>query len=162
MKNLTVNMPLAVPHQKPPSKYASHPYAFYALDGYGTSMQVVSIGLRQAKFFELENIKTSVGISSVIHTQVLFEPYYLNPQPHEQYKGSTSIAESGHSVTRVLFEPIYLEPHQDSYKSMPTKIDSIRLTQLLFEPIRYKHPTPDSLKTTVAINSINVTQKLFP
>lgn len=26
MKNLTVNMPLAVPHQRPPSKYASHPY----------------------------------------------------------------------------------------------------------------------------------------
>lgn len=26
MKNITVNMPLAVPHQRPPSKYASHPY----------------------------------------------------------------------------------------------------------------------------------------
>lgn len=26
MKHLTVGMPLAVPHQRPPSKYASHPY----------------------------------------------------------------------------------------------------------------------------------------
>lgn len=26
MKNLSVDMPLAVPHQKPPSKYASRPY----------------------------------------------------------------------------------------------------------------------------------------
>ena len=26
MKKLSVDMPLAVPHQKPPNKYASHPY----------------------------------------------------------------------------------------------------------------------------------------
>lgn len=146
----------------PPSKYASHPYAFYALDEYATTIHITSIGLRQAKFFELEKIKTSVTVDSIRHTQVLFEPMYLNKQPHEQYKGATSIADSGHRVTRVLFEPVYLEPNQDGYKNMATQIISITVRQKLFEPVRYKHPTPDSLKTTVEINSISVTQKLFP
>lgn len=160
IKYLTVNMPLAVPHQRPPSKYASHPYAFYALGEYATTVQIASIGLRQAKFSEFDSIKTSVTIDSIRNTQVLFEPLHLNKQPHEQYKGATSIADSGHAVIRVLFEPVYLEPRQDSYKNM-TQIDTILLTQLFFEPIRYKHPTPEKIKTIVAIDSIHITQKIF-
>lgn len=157
------DMPLAVPHQKPPSKYASHLYAFYALGKYSTLADITSIQLRQAKIFELESIKASVAVSSITHTQLLFEPYYLNPQPHEQYKGSVSIEESGHSVTRVIFEylPIRLGLYRDSYETQCVRLDSVLLTQLLFEPVRYKHPTPERVKTTTVIDGGIVTQKIF-
>lgn len=48
MKNLTVNMPLAVPHQKPPSKYASHPYPLLIdEDAYLPTVKPLNIALIQ-------------------------------------------------------------------------------------------------------------------
>ena len=48
MKNLTVNMPLAVPHQRPPSKYASHPYPVLVNeDAYSVSVKILDITLTQ-------------------------------------------------------------------------------------------------------------------
>ena len=48
MKNLTVNMPLAVPHQKPPSKYASHPYPILiSEDAYRSTIKTLDITLKR-------------------------------------------------------------------------------------------------------------------
>lgn len=50
MKNLTVNMPLAVPHQRPPSKYASHPYPIYFLDSASVTGSMIGAGVMLSAF----------------------------------------------------------------------------------------------------------------
>lgn len=60
MKNLTVNMPLAVPHQRPPSKYASHPYPVL-IDEDVFITAVCPIGFTLKENLITEQIKYSVS-----------------------------------------------------------------------------------------------------
>ena len=157
-------IPLSVPLQKaPPSKYASQLYAFYVLGEYGSTVYIESIELRQASFYEYEEIKTSMtNIDSISHTQVLFEPIHLNKQPHEQFKSVTSIAETGHKVIQVLFPPINLSglPHETT-KTENTSIDGGVIVQVLWEPIEYRHIESEkqmsigTIIDSIDLNSIN-------
>lgn len=59
MKSLTVDMPLAVPHQRPPSKYASHPYPFLIdEDAYSPTVKSLDFTLK------------------AVLTQFFFDSYY--------------------------------------------------------------------------------------
>lgn len=72
MKNLTVNMPLAVPHQRPPSKYASHPYA--VLDDtaqYVNTISKVSGSIDVIKFPD-DEIHYSLLVLDATIVQVVF------------------------------------------------------------------------------------------
>lgn len=60
MKNLTVNMPLAVPHQKPPSKYASHPYPTLTTENFLVSAKLIETG------YLLPVVRESLVVSSKI------------------------------------------------------------------------------------------------
>lgn len=64
MKNLTVNMPLAVPHQKPPSKYASHPYPFVFADAYAPCLTLEEFTNRRVlrEGFSVESLSSSIQI----------------------------------------------------------------------------------------------------
>lgn len=49
-KLLRKEMPLAVPHQKPPSKYASHPYPVLIEDALAITLKPLNVSVRQSLF----------------------------------------------------------------------------------------------------------------
>lgn len=64
MKNLTVNMPLAVPHQRPPSRYASHPYPVLVEEG-ACLVAVCPLGFILKENLMSEQVQSSVSPLSV-------------------------------------------------------------------------------------------------
>lgn len=60
MKNLSVDMPLAVPHQKPPSRYASHPYPIYFLDSASVIGSMTGAGVMLSAFKDTLSVNAAL------------------------------------------------------------------------------------------------------
>ena len=138
MKNLTVNMPLAVPHQRPPSKYASHPYPVLVdEDAYSSTSLAISAIQRTIlhRANEVDSyISTVKPLSSAVR-DLLIEKYVEDAYVSTATALSASIRDL--LITRRIDDP-------DAYVSTAKPLSASSKEVL----IRYYNPDPDAYVST--------------
>lgn len=139
MKNLTVNMPLAVPHQRPPSKYASHPYPVLVdEDAYSPNVKPIDIVLR--KILQ-ETYINDAYIPSITATDFTLEPSLKSRNIDDDAYTPTV------TVMNVLLEPALKNINISGGAYQPI-MKPLNLT-LKRVVIDYIHPNDDAYKITV-------------
>ncbi|MGP5531229.1 hypothetical protein ACTXMK_05415 [Psychrobacter celer] len=163
MKNLTVNMPLAVPHQRPPSKYASHPYAFYAQENTQAEMVINSIGVERVlvELFLNEPIDYSLAVTDARLVQVYFEPRLIPNIALNNYSVNLGLNPPPLG-SEVLLRQVYFPPIIVQTVGMERMNLSIEATGVLliarYIPLEYTHyATQDDYYTNkLTVSSVDL------
>ena len=131
MKNLTVNMPLAVPHQRPPSKYASHLYPAYAIDDY-KSVGINAVGGSLMQIYSIHHMRDTYTSNVATNTSLLKQVFfnYNITADTEKYESNGVLPKSS-LLQQTYFHTSFTIPHEQ-YNSKGISTKAGKLTQVYF------------------------------